>query len=79
MRVTYALEQPGDNLCRDNFPNCLRWAQARACSTGSVVKIIVARPGERFARIVAEVTSDGVRASPSHRVIPMKRLRLHHG
>ena len=65
--------------CWNGFVGCAAWAQAQVGNGASVVKIATARAGESHARIVAEVTTDGLRLVRSGRVVPIKSVRAKHG
>ena len=54
---------------------CLNWGVERVKEDPpSVVKIILVRAGVRQGRVVAEITSDGMRYIENGRYIPRKKL-----
>ena len=84
MRTVIAVDKAGNDevgsdYMRGNWPSCIRWAQQRSDDTGTPYVIITARPGERYAPMVAEVTRDGVRPLPGGRYLRTKRARQLYG
>ena len=66
MRVFIAVnmtsyKERGKDRLTGSWPQCLSWAIERHRETGSVYLIELARPGEKYTRVVAEVSEDGVR------------------
>lgn len=51
----------GEDRTKGSWPQCLAWAIERHRQTGAVYVIELARPGEKYTRVVAEVSEDGVR------------------
>ena len=62
----------------DGWYGCLQWAGKQARHM-QIVKIHVARAGEKDMRIVAEVTEKGVRLIKDGRVIPIPVSRCRSG
>ena len=54
--------------------NCLKWAQSEVESSGAIIKIHVARPEVKTARIVAEVTTEGIRVINNGRYVTLRSL-----
>lgn len=55
---------------------CLNWAVDRIREDSSpLVKIHVVRAGEKQARVVAELTSEGIRLIPNGRYVSLRKLR----
>lgn len=79
MRVIFAIDEQAQESYRGNLPNCLRWAEMQAEASGNPVKILVARPGSKEARIIAEATRDGLRAVHAGRKWPRKKLERMYG
>ncbi len=59
--------------------NCLKWAQSEVGSLGTIIKIYVARPNVKTARIVAEVTIEGIRVIHNGRYVNLRSLGVAHG
>ena len=53
--------------------DCIAWARAHA-KEGPPVRILTARAGERTARVVAEVSTDGERLITGGRVISLGQV-----
>ncbi len=52
------------------------WAQDRiAGNKAKIVKILKVRPGESTARIVLEITRDGITATRHARIVPLSVLK----
>lgn len=52
------------------------WSQQRiAQHKAKIIKIVKARPGERYARIIMEITADGARLTPNGRSIYLAALK----
>ena len=79
MRVTYAIDERAKASHINNMPACLKWAQDRARATGRPIKVLVARPDAKEARIVAEATPEGLRAVHAGRKWPRKKLERIYG
>ena len=57
------------------LPDCIYWATAAVkVNSHEVIKIHVARPGVKNARVIMEVTKDGIRQICDGRVVAVKRL-----
>jgi len=74
MRTFYAFEH--QTCVSGSFVRCQQWAKARAeLAEGAVVKIALARGGEKQARIIAEQTLEGFRFTRAGRTLPVDALR----
>lgn len=73
MRSYFAKQ--GRTIHSDSWLNCIGWAREQITLTAKPVHILTARPGEKNARIVAEITTDGERRITDGRVIKVKELR----
>ena len=74
MKTYYAFEQ--QSCVSGSFVRCQQWAQARTeLSEKAVVKIAMARGGEKQARIIAEHTLEGFRFTRSGRTLPVHALQ----
>ena len=73
MRSFLAFHKEGG--IQHGFLQCLHWAEAEVGNGVPVVKIATARPAEKDARIVAEITESGVRLIEGGRLIPLKRVQ----
>lgn len=52
------------------------WAEKRiAARQAKIIKILKARPGEPTARVVLEITEDGITGTPNGRQIALSRLK----
>ena len=56
------------------FLHCLHWSKAEIRNGIHIVKIAIARPAVKDARIVAEVTESGVQRIEGGRLISVKNL-----
>ena len=56
------------------FGHCLYWSKEEVRNGIPIVKIAIARPAVKDARIVAEVTESGVQRIDGGRLIPVKNL-----
>lgn len=74
MRIIMAIDERARQSHSNNLPRCIKWAQQRAEATERPIKIVVCRAGEKQGRIIAEVTSDGVRLIKSGALWPRKKL-----
>ncbi|WP_077529389.1 hypothetical protein [Vreelandella utahensis] len=72
-------EATGNDFTHGNWLHCIRWSRVRAEATGNPYVIAVARPGEKYAPLVAEVTADGVRPLSGGRYLRTKRMRQLYG
>ena len=72
MRSFFAFHK--DAGIQHGFFGCLHWAEAEIRNGIPVVKIAIARPAVKNARIVAEVTESGVQRIKGGRLIPVKTL-----
>ena len=72
MRSFFAFHKQGG--VQHGFLRCLHWAEAEVRNGVPVVKVATARPADRDARIVAEVTESGVQRIEGGRLIPVKTL-----
>ena len=73
MRCYYAKQ--GDSIFCGSWLSVLEWAR-RAVKKNSVpVPLLTVRGGERFERIIAEVTQDDERLVRNGRIIKTKALR----
>jgi len=72
MRSFFAFHQ--DAGIQYGFLCCLHWAEAEVGNGVPVVKIATARPADRDARIVAEVTDSGVQRIEGGWLVPVKQL-----
>jgi|GEM_PF-1628747 hypothetical protein len=84
MRMVIAVDKAdndatGSDFMNGNWPQCIQWAQVRAEATGTPYVIAVARPGERYAPLVAEVTADEVRPLAGGRYLRTRRVRQLYG
>ncbi len=60
--------------------SCIHWAQDRInIDSALVVKIHVARPDEKLMRVVAEITSQGIRHIQNGRYVRVRKATLRHG
>ena len=73
MRSFFAFHK--DAGIQHGFFGCLHWAEAEVGNGVSVVTIATARPDDKNARIVAEVTESGVQRIKGGRLIPVKTLK----
>jgi len=73
MRSFFAFHKQGG--VQHGFLRCLHWAEAEVRNGVPVVKVATARPADRDARIVAEITQAGVRLIEGGRLIPLKRVQ----
>ena len=73
MRSFFAFHQ--DAGIQYGFLRCLHWAREEVGNGVPVVKVATARPADKDARIVAEVTGTGVRLIEGGRLIPLKRVQ----
>lgn len=56
--------------------HCIHWGAGRVKDDHSlVVKVVAIRPGEKYGRIVSEVTADGIRQIAEGRLIAAHKLR----
>ena len=69
----------GRNIHSDGWLGCLYWSQSQVGNGVDVVKIHVARPDVKTMRVVAEVTSDGVRLIRDGRQVPLRAIKGQHG
>tara|TARA_Y100001001_G_scaffold151319_1_gene162805 strand:+ start:4337 stop:4576 length:240 start_codon:yes stop_codon:yes gene_type:complete len=74
MRVIFAIDEATRESHINTMPACMKWALDRAKTTGRPIKILVARPGSKTARIIAEATSEGLRAVNAGSVWKRKKL-----
>lgn len=74
MRSFFAFHKKGG--IQHGFLRCLHWAEAEVRNGVPIVKVATARPADRDARIVAEVTESGVRPIEGGRLIPVKRVQV---
>lgn len=59
---------------------CVHWGVEQVREDGSLlVKIHTVRGGEKQARVVAELTSDGLRLIPNGRYVPLSKLSKRDG
>jgi hypothetical protein len=65
----------GKDIYCDGWLGCLYWSQSKVNGGVNIVKIHIARPGVKTMRIVAEVTSDGVRLLQNGRRVPLRAIR----
>jgi hypothetical protein len=74
MRVYFAIST---KLVRmGSFNQCVKWAHSLIEEEkAKIVKIAKARPDEKEARIVCEVSKDGMRIIPSRRYVNLKLLK----
>ena len=72
MRSFFAFHKQGG--IQHGFLRCLHWAREEVGNGVPVVKVATARPADRDARIVAEVTESGVQRIEGGRLIPVKTL-----
>lgn len=74
MRCYYAKQ--GDSIFCGGWLSVLEWAR-RAVKKDSVpVQLLTIRGGERFAKVIAEVTHEGERVIRNGRTIKVKALRV---
>ena len=52
----------------------LAWAGEQIKKDPTPIKLLTARPGERFAKIIAEITKDGMRIIEDGRQVSVKSL-----
>lgn len=79
MRVIIVIDEVAKVSYTNNMPACMKWAQSHAVKTGNPVKLIVARPGIKDARIFAEATPDGLRTVHAGRAWKWRRLERIYG
>jgi len=72
MRSFFAFHQ--DAGIQHGFLHGLLWAREEVGNGVPVVKIAIARPAVKDARIVAEITDSGVQRIEGGRLIPVKQL-----
>lgn len=80
MQCHYAL--CGDCVIRGSLMQCLLWSQNRVyMSSSSVAKILKAKPDQKDATIIFDVTIDGINHISDGRKLPVKRLdkAVNHG
>ena len=63
----YRVIAKGDEY-RGGWAVCLFWAMNKLVTSDDVASVLVARGGERYWRLIAEVTLDGVRMLPGSQV-----------
>jgi len=73
MRSFFAFHKQGG--FQHGFLRCLHWAEEEVRDGVPVVKIATARPADKNARIIAEVTGTGVRLIEGGRLVPLKRVQ----
>jgi hypothetical protein len=74
MRSYFAVA--GNIVFSGGYLACLRWSRELVHRNHTrIVKIVVAHPDEKLAKIVAEITSDQERWIAYGRTLPTKRLR----
>lgn len=61
------------------FYQCLSWARERIQEHENPVLILVTRAGEKNAKIVAEIDSDGERRVIGGKIMPISRLMRNSG
>jgi hypothetical protein len=72
MHSFFAFHQ--NTVIQHGFLHCLLWAREEVGNGVPVVKIAIARPAVKDARIVAEITDSGVKRIEGGRLIPVKTL-----
>ena len=65
----------GSKIHSDGWLGCLYWSRSQVDNGIDIVKIHVARPDVKTMRIVAEVTSDGVRLIQGGRQVSLHAIR----
>ena len=73
MRSFFAFHKQGG--FQHGFIHCIHWAEQEVRNGVPVVKVATARPADKDARIVAEVTGTGVRLIEGGRLISLKRVQ----
>lgn len=74
MRVFIALHNR--DIHRGGYVECLLWARRKAASEpAKPALVLTAKPGDKAARIIAEVTAAGERIILSGRLVPIRKLR----
>ena len=71
MRSYFAIHK--DKVFRGSLMAVCNWSKGRATST-EPVKILSARGGEKYARIVFEVTPEVVRVINNGRYLPVRKI-----
>lgn len=71
---TYIAITGQGNATTGGWFQCLQWAKQQIEDTVTVVKVFVAKPGEKEARVVGEVSLDGVRFLPGERQLAIRKL-----
>ena len=70
----------GNNVYMNGWQACYQWAKDHIKTNSShIVKIHLARAGEKTMRIVAEVSDDGIKHISDGRYVPLKAIRGKHG
>ena len=76
MRTFFAIS--GRRVFNGGYIDCLLWANSVVTRNHTrIAKVLIARPGEKVARVVAEITQDGLRIiqRPVGRVVGLRTLR----
>ena len=73
MPLFYAQSQ--EQVIVSSLSRCFKWAHVRLQrDNDAVIKILKARPQEKYARVVIEVTKDGWVGIPDGRLMPLSKL-----
>jgi hypothetical protein len=65
----------GGVIRHGGYQHCLNWCRGRVSGGSTAALVLTARPGEKAARVVAEVTSEGERAITNGRLVPLRKVR----
>lgn len=55
--------------------DCLYWSRQQTTDNDNCVRVFVSRGGERYWRLIAEVTSEGVNLIEKGRIVTLRGMR----
>jgi len=64
----------GNNTFVGGWINSVKWAKRQILINPSPIKILVGRAGERYARVLVEITCEGIRYISNGRSLSIKGL-----
>ena len=75
MRTFIAVQQK--KVFNSGWSGCVKWAQEQLQDNPAPIQILLARGGEKTARVVAEIAPEGLRMIGQGRTVEIKGLRLY--
>ena len=75
MKSYFAIQK--SNCFSGGWGSCIQWAQESLQDNSAPIQILIARAGEKKARVIAEITLEGIRMIRQGRSMDVKRLMNH--